>query len=110
MKPNKISSEDGIALVQVMVMYLVLLLMVTGVLQIIFGTHYMYARVKSSEEGRSWVEACMAQKNELWKGNPCGDGTGCDFSADKGPVVQVSCKSPAKKTDPMKVEYTVTWQ
>lgn len=105
------NDNRGVALVQVLVMSLVLLIFAVGVLQIVFGTHFLFARVKSSEEGRAWVESCMAQKNQNWQGNPCAGASSdqCDFSAQKGPVVTINCASPTK-TEPAKVSYTVTWQ
>jgi len=106
-------NESGIALVQVLVMSVVLILFATGVLQIIFGTHVLFARVKRSEEHRSWVEACMAKKNQEWKGIPCNPAaanpTKCDFSADKGPTVNITCKTASTASDGKLAVYNVTW-
>ncbi|MFH2204498.1 MAG: hypothetical protein ABIJ96_15390 [Elusimicrobiota bacterium] len=106
-------NESGVALVQVLVMSMVLLLFATGVLQIIFGSHILFSRTKASEENRSWVEACMAQKNEEWKGTPCNpaakSATSCDFSGDKGPTVSIACKDASNAADGKLAVYTVTW-
>ncbi len=91
--------ERGVALVQVLVMSVVLILFATGVLEIIFGTHVLYSRVRTSEEDKSWAQACMAETHKDWQGDPCRIASSlserCDYTGlpIPGPVVEIACSS-----------------
>lgn len=93
--------ERGIALVQVLVMSVVLIMFATGVLQILFGTHVLYSRVRMSEEDKSWAQACMAEKMEVWAGEPCGGAAtdSCDYTGETppGPTVNITCSGSEVK-------------
>lgn len=86
--------EGGSALVQVLVMSILLIILATGVLQVMFMNHTIIARVKKSDENKFWVEACMAKKTAEWGGAPCPASDKCDFSALNGgspKVVYYTC-------------------
>ncbi len=96
--------EKGLALVQVMVMSVVLILFATGVLEMIFSTHILYSKTKTSAENKSWVEACMAQKTYEWRTGttqPCnGSSTdSCTFpSGSTSITVNIKCQSSGEVT------------
>ena len=97
--------ERGSALVQVLVMSILLIILATGVLQVMFMNHTIIARVKRSDEHKFWVEACMAEKTAVWAGNPC-NGAGsdsCNYTGNNGPIVSIACGVGGQVT------YTVNW-
>jgi hypothetical protein len=105
---RQLKSRRGVALVQVMVMSLVLLILATGVMKIVFGTHVLVARSKRSDDNKLWIESCMAQKQSLWAGNPCGGGAAdlCNYAGDGGPTVNIACVAAGVNT---RVTYSVSW-
>lgn len=96
-------SERGVALVQVLVMSVMLLTLASAVMQMMFGTHVMVSRAKTSDQNKMWIESCLSQKNETWAGSPCGGGgsDSCDY-APTGPTVNISCSGGT-------VSFTVNW-
>lgn len=56
----------GSALVQVLVMSILLIILVTGVLQVVFQNHVVLARIQRSDKYKAAADACMAQKYAEW--------------------------------------------
>ncbi|MBI5597654.1 MAG: hypothetical protein HY928_16315 [Elusimicrobia bacterium] len=98
--------ESGSALVQVLIMSILLIILATGVMQVMFMNHTIIARVKRSDEHKFWVEACMAEKTAAWAGgSACGGSASdtCNYSGNNGPVVSIACAVGGQVT------YTVNW-
>ncbi len=108
-------AESGLAMVQVLVMSVLLMILATGVMRMVFGSHVLVSRQITSDERKALAEACMAEKNELWAGAACPalDLTNC--GGDKCCVYNVGgtnytitavCTAAGANTE---VKYTINW-
>lgn len=94
-------SSRGIALVQVMVFSMLLLLLATGLMRMMFGTHSMVNRMRQSDMDHSYIDACKARLDAIWDGTPCNGTTQCTFFGG-GPTVNASCAGS-------RVTFTIVW-
>lgn len=86
----------GVVLTYVLVMSLLFAAAAAMLMRVILGAHVLAAKNEAGVRARAWADACLAQKTSQWAGSPCG-GAGsdaCDFSADGGPAVGISCSGP----------------
>ena len=60
------SGERGSALVQVLIMSILLIILATGVLQVVFQNHVLVGRVQRFDKYKAATDACMAQKYSEW--------------------------------------------
>ena len=95
----------GMALIQVLIMSVILLILATGVMNVVFSSRVLVARAEKNERARNYIDSCLAQKNEIWNGQACfgSPQDGCDYRPEGGPAVYITCSGE-------KVTFKVKWK
>ncbi len=106
-------AESGLAMVQVLVMSVLLMILATGVMRMVFGSHVLVSRQITGDKRKVLADACLAEKNESWMGAPCGGAAlpatdSCAYNVEgTNYTINIACVDVGGGNT--EVKYTIDW-